>query len=73
MVRAGLGVTVLPELVCRHADPGIAFRELAESVAKRHIDMISRARDTPSPATAAFTDFFASCLTGKDGSLLTNI
>ena len=62
MVGAGLGVTVLPELVCRHAGPQIAFRELASPVAARRIDLVSRTRDTPSPATTAFADFVISRL-----------
>ncbi len=67
MVRAGLGVTLLPELVCRQADSQISFRELASPVAPRRIDLISRARDTPSPATASFAEFMIARLTrGKE-------
>jgi DNA-binding transcriptional LysR family regulator len=73
MVRAGLGVTVLPKLVCRQADAEIVFREFADPVAPRHIDLISRARDTPSPATAAFADFVASRLAGEDRHSITGI
>lgn len=73
MVRAGLGVTVLPKLVCRQAGAEIVFREFAEPVAPRRLDLISRARDTPSPATAAFADFIASRLTGKDNYLIADI
>ena len=57
MIRAGLGITLLPELVCRQADAQIAFRELSISVAPRRIGLISRTRDTPSPATASFSAF----------------
>ncbi len=70
MVRAGLGVTLLPELVCRQADSQITFRELASSVAPRRIDLISRARDTPSPATAAFAEFLIERMTERAGAFL---
>ena len=66
MVRAGLGVTVLPELVCRQADAEIAFRALDNPAAARRIDLISRARDTPSPATASFAAFVIERLTGRE-------
>lgn len=69
MVRAGLGVTVLPKLVCQQADAEIVFREFADPVAARRLDMISRARDTPSPATAAFADFVASRMADRDNQL----
>lgn len=70
MVRAGLGVTLLPELVCRQADSQITFRELASPVAPRRIDLISRARDTPSPATAAFAEFLIKHMAERAGSFL---
>lgn len=70
MVRAGLGVTLLPELVCRQADSQITFRELASPVAPRRIDLISRARDTPSPATAAFARFLIERMTESAGAFL---
>ncbi len=73
MVRAGLGVTVLPELVCRQADSQITFRELASPVAARRIDLISRVRDTPSPATASFAKFVTSRLASEQSGLLTGI
>ena len=73
MVRAGLGVTVLPKLVCRHADQSIAFREFVDPVPPRRIDLISRARDTPSPATTAFADFIIARIAGEDGDLLAGI
>lgn len=68
MVRAGLGVTVLPELVCRQADAQITFRALEDPVASRRIDLISRARDTPSPATASFAAFVTARLTGGEAA-----
>lgn len=67
MVRAGLGVTVLPELVCQQADAQIAFRALDNPAAARRIDLISRARDTPSPATASFAAFVIERLAGREG------
>lgn len=59
MVRAGLGVTVLPELVIRNAAPGLAFIRLEEPVIRRELHLLLRLRDTPSPATAAFAEFVA--------------
>lgn len=73
MVRAGLGITVLPKLVCRHPDPEIAFREFADPIAPRRVDLISRARDTPSPATTAFAEFVILHLSGKEQGLSTDI
>lgn len=59
MVRAGLGVTVLPELVTRSVAPGLAFTRLEEPVVWRELHLLLRVRDTPSPATAAFAEFIA--------------
>lgn len=59
MVRAKLGVTVLPELVIRNTAPGLAFTRLEDPVVWREIQLVLRLRDTPSPATAAFADFVA--------------
>ncbi|GAB5469347.1 MAG: LysR family transcriptional regulator [Rhodospirillales bacterium] len=59
MVRAGLGVTVLPELVTQSAAPGLIFRRLEEPVVWRKLYLLMRRRDTPNPATAAFAEFVA--------------
>lgn len=59
MVRAGLGVTVLPELVIRNAVPGLAFTRLEDPVVWRELHLLLRVRDTPSPVTAAFARFVA--------------
>lgn len=59
MVRAGLGVTVLPELVVRSGVPGLALIRIVEPVVLRELHLLARGRDTPSPATAAFADFVA--------------
>ena len=66
MVRAGLGVTVLPELVTRNAAPGLAFTRLEEPVIWRELHLLLRLRDTPSPATAAFAEF-VTAWSGKRG------
>jgi len=57
MVRAGNGVTVLPELVIRHGAPDIAFVPLEEPVPMRALHLVRRVRDTPNPAAAAFAAF----------------
>lgn len=62
MVGAGLGVTVLPEMVHRRIDPNIIFRKLANPIIDRRIDLISRTRDTPSPAMTAFARFITAKL-----------
>lgn len=64
MVRARLGVTVLPELVTQNAAPGLAFTRLEEPVVWREQHLLLRL-DTPSPATAAFADFVTAWSSGK--------
>lgn len=54
MVREGLGVTVLPELVGRTKAPDIAFVPLIEPTLWRSVNLVRRSRDSLSPATAAF-------------------
>ncbi len=57
LVAAGLGITVLPALVCRDAPASVVFRPLVEPELARSIDMLWRAGDTPSPAASAFIRF----------------
>ncbi len=57
LVAAGLGVTVLPALVCRDAPPKVVFRPLVHPELTRSMDMLWRVGDTPSPAAAAFIRF----------------
>ena len=59
MVRGGLGVTVLPELVTRDAPPDVSFVRAEEPVVRRELHLVSRLRDRPSPATGAFAAFLA--------------
>lgn len=55
MVRAGMGITVLPQLVMRgHGKDGLCFLPVADSSAIRRIDILRRAHTSPSPAQSAF-------------------
>lgn len=56
MVEAGLGLTVLPELVTRGSRRRVVFLPLEEPQVRRRLHLIERAHDTPSPATRAFAD-----------------
>ncbi|PWE33860.1 LysR family transcriptional regulator [Maritimibacter sp. 55A14] len=56
LVREGLGVTVLPRLVTATAPAGLVFRPLADTMARRQIELMSRAGAGLSPAAAAFAD-----------------
>ena len=66
MVRAGVGVTVLPDLVTRHAGAGVSFVPLAAPTPRRALDLLSRAGETPNAATAAFVE----AVGGEAGRLL---
>ena len=54
MVRAGVGVTVLPRLVVDQAEREIRFVPVADPEARRQIDILQRAYSSPSPATRSF-------------------
>ena len=57
MVRAGLGVTILPKMVIGAATHGLAFVPIEGPLVRRELHLLTRVRDTPSPATAAFKTF----------------
>lgn len=54
LVRAGVGITVLPRLVAERADSSIAFLAVAGSPAKRRIDLLRRTHTRLSPAAEEF-------------------
>lgn len=56
MVEAGLGVTVLPELVTRQSGRRVVFLPLEDPQVQRRLHLIRRARETPAPATRAFAN-----------------
>ena len=56
MVRAGVGVTVLPRLAVGRADRETRFLPVADPAARRRIDTLRRANVSPSPAAARFED-----------------
>jgi len=59
MVRAGLGVTVLPALACRDAGRGVVFRPMAGPEIARNIDLVRRGGERLSPAAEAFAALLA--------------
>lgn len=60
MVRAGLGVTLLPRLVASQWSKSIVFLPLADDLPVRQLDLLVRAGARSSPATAAFAAFLRS-------------
>ena len=56
LVRAGVGVTVLPRLVVQSAERQLVFLPVADRVARRRIDILSRAHAQLSPAAQSFVD-----------------
>lgn len=54
MVRAGVGITVLPKLTIKGQAQGLCFLPLAEPNIKRHVKISSRAHEELSPVAAAF-------------------
>ena len=54
MVRAGIGVTVLPRLAVDPAEKRLAFLPVADPAARRRIDILRRSHQTPTPAAALF-------------------
>jgi DNA-binding transcriptional LysR family regulator len=56
LVRAGVGVTVLPQLVIEEAEQDIRFLPVADSAARRRIEILRRAHSALSPAARNFED-----------------
>lgn len=56
MVRADVGVTVLPRLVVDKAERELKFLPVADPSARRRIDILRRAHSSPSPALRSFED-----------------
>lgn len=56
LVRAGVGVTVLPRLVVQSAERELVFLPVADTDARRRIDILSRAHAGLSPAAQSFID-----------------
>lgn len=54
MVRAGVGITVLPKLTIEGQAQGLRFLPLAEPDTKRHVKISSRAHEELSPVAEAF-------------------
>ncbi len=54
LVRAGVGVTVLPRLVVDGKSPDVKFLSVADPDARRRIDILRRAHATLSPAALSF-------------------
>ncbi len=56
MVRAGLGLTVLPRMALRQNGQGLVFRALSNDAAVRRIDLMTRTDSVPSPAVRALEE-----------------
>ncbi|MGB0504831.1 MAG: LysR substrate-binding domain-containing protein [Pikeienuella sp.] len=56
MVRAGLGITILPRLTMTGGRPGLHFRPLSDQSAVRQIRCLRAANASPTPAVLAFQD-----------------
>ncbi len=54
MVRAGVGITVLPRLAVERSGDRLVFIALADAGATRRIDVLRRSHDMPTPAAQAF-------------------
>lgn len=56
LVRAEVGITVLPRLVIHGSDRELRFLPVADPTARRRIDILRRAHNLPSPAARSFED-----------------
>ncbi|MGH1482645.1 MAG: LysR family transcriptional regulator [Geminicoccales bacterium] len=65
LVRAGVGVTVLPRLAIDQASVQLSFLPVADSKAVRRIDILRAAHIAPSPATQAFEDVIRRVLSAE--------
>ena len=54
LIRANVGVTVLPRLVVHGSEPDLRFLPVADPAARRRIDILRRAHNRPSPAALSF-------------------
>lgn len=54
MVRAGIGVTVLPRLAVHHAEDQLAFLPVSDPEARRRIDILRRRHQALTPAAELF-------------------
>src|SRR6056297_2375769 len=54
MVRAGVGVTVLPRLAIEGLGPGLRFVPLADPTALRRVEIMTRAQSEMAPVASAF-------------------
>lgn len=54
LVRAGVGITVLPRMVVDVSDPTLVFLPVADKAARRSIDVLKRAHTSLAPAAEIF-------------------
>jgi len=54
MVRAAVGITVLPSLAVDKNDGDLCFLAVDDPAAQRHIDILRRAQTSPLPAAQTF-------------------
>ena len=65
MVRAEVGITVLPALVVEQNKRGLKFLKVADPAARRNIDLLTRARRTMSPAAQSFVEVVRQIVASK--------
>jgi len=56
MVKAGLGITILPYMAQALADDGLVFRPIGKGDSRRHIELLHKPRDRISPATTVLVN-----------------
>jgi DNA-binding transcriptional LysR family regulator len=67
LAAGGLAATLLPDLVLRPGDPGIAVRSIAGHRAARAIFAVTRAADAARPSTQALVDAVRSAVAALPG------
>lgn len=69
LVRAGMGITVLPHLSIVSAREGLSFVPLSDPQAKRSVGLITRSIERNSPAEEAFVAELRRSLLRRAGEL----
>jgi DNA-binding transcriptional LysR family regulator len=55
LIRAGVGITVLPRLSLPASESDLAFVPLTDPLARRQVGLLSRTSEVASPAMEAFS------------------
>ncbi|MCV9999226.1 LysR family transcriptional regulator [Pararhizobium sp. YC-54] len=70
LVKAGLGVTILPSLSMQEPPEGVSVIDLAGPKLSRRVGLVERRDTSPSPVTKAFREFVMQELPGVISELL---